>query len=126
MRFLKKKLLKVQSNHTNDLQDDNKAFLEENTEEPEKIDNEDALDPIQKPIQKTRVPGWLPRRITTSYQKTHVNSATKNIVKNYSRAICNFVLSNLSKPYLEEIIQKEYPHLSVSKFNAYVNKKKDK
>ncbi len=47
---------------------------------------------------------------------------TKNIVKNYGKAICNFAASKLAMPYLEPFIVKE--RLNFEKFSEYILDKK--
>ncbi len=44
--------------------------------------------------------------------------ATKNVVKNYGRAISSFALSNLALPYLDTILQRE--NLSLEQFTRYL------
>jgi len=44
--------------------------------------------------------------------------ATKNIVKNYGRAISAFALSNLAVPYLNNIVEKE--RISLQQFTEYI------
>jgi len=44
--------------------------------------------------------------------------ATKNIVKNYGRAISSFALSNLALPYLDVILERE--GLSIHRFTQYI------
>jgi len=51
--------------------------------------------------------------------------ATKNIVKNYGRAICIFIGSSVSHPYLEEMIQKEHQHVILENFIAYIDERKE-
>ena len=47
---------------------------------------------------------------------------TKNIVKNFGKAICNFAVSKIALPYLENIIQEE--GVKLESFIAYVNQSK--
>lgn len=47
---------------------------------------------------------------------------TKNIVKNFGRAICSFANSTLATPYLQPLLQKH--NISLSIFSAYVLKMK--
>ena len=50
---------------------------------------------------------------------------TKNIVKNYGKAICNFAISPTSKEYLNDILKKDRMKISVEDFLAHLNQKKD-
>jgi hypothetical protein len=50
--------------------------------------------------------------------------STKNIVKNYARAICNFVVSQLAFPYLEDLVVKESENVTVQEFIEFVEERK--
>ncbi len=65
---------------------------------------------------RERIPGC-------SFTPEHAR-ATKNIVKNYGRAICSFAVSNISAPYLGEILEKE--GVLFQSFADYVNEIKEK
>jgi len=49
--------------------------------------------------------------------------ATKNIVKNYGKAICTFAVSNAAIHYLISILEKE--QLGLEDFTNYINQTKD-
>lgn len=50
--------------------------------------------------------------------------STKNIVKNYARAICNFVVSELALTYLEDLVKKESEKVTVQEFIGFVEERK--
>jgi len=47
-------------------------------------------------------------------------------VKNYGRAICNFIISKTALPYLEDIYKKCKYEGSLDNFVKYVNDRKEK
>jgi hypothetical protein len=51
--------------------------------------------------------------------------STKNIVKNYGRAITSFALSSLGFPYLEEILRRDFPGIDLAKFTSYISERRD-
>jgi len=69
------------------------------------------------PVIKKRV------RVPGSSSASQASLATKNIVKNYGKAICTFAVSHLALPYLHEIVGKH--GLSVAEFVGYINTIKD-
>jgi len=50
--------------------------------------------------------------------------STKNIAKNFGKAICNFSLSSVAAPYLEKILAKE--KITVEYFKNFINYAKQK
>ena len=62
-------------------------------------------------------------RVPGSTSTSQASLATKNIVKNYGKAICTFVTSSLANPYLYEIVGKY--GLSPADFIGYINSIKD-
>lgn len=52
--------------------------------------------------------------------------STKNIVKNYGRAICNFSVSPVAEMYLKDIIDKNAEEASIAEFVAYINENKER
>jgi len=77
--------------------------------EIEPIDPIDPIKSVQKPKRKAD-PG--------SFYTSEASRATKNIVKNFGRAICSFAISHLALTYLEKILQKE--GLLLSQFIRYM------
>jgi hypothetical protein len=71
--------------------------------------------------------------LKTSYSSTthkpssiHDVKSTKNIVKNYGRAICNFILSPLFIPYFNDIIKRDCEtSLTLEEFREYINERKE-
>jgi hypothetical protein len=54
----------------------------------------------------------------------HDVKSTKNIIKNYGRAICNFILDPISLPYLEDIIRLDKEEVKLEDFIAYIAERK--
>jgi len=74
---------------------------------------------LQKPEPKhQKIP--LKRPSSRSCCVSEASRATKNLVKNYARAICSFAISHLAIPYLEVILEKET--ISLAQFTKYVKK----
>jgi len=102
MRFLKKKIALALSFYQGRAQEkQTSAKISRQTEMKEQ-------DPW---IENNQSPPKL-RSVSESYR------ATKNIVKNYGRAIIAFASSNLALPYLEKILEKE--DLSMQQFVRYI------
>lgn len=84
--------------------------------ELEKINQEGDESTQSKSLQKKRrkIPGVIitPEKIR----------CTKNIVKNYGKAIANFVFSDISKCYLQPFLEEE--KLSTQDFIAFIKKAK--
>jgi len=97
MRFLKNKIaLATASNN-------------KKTQEPQPIIPQEPL-PSPPQAKGTKLDG--------SYSTSEASRATKNIVKNYGRAICAFALSKMALPYLKKILEKE--GVSLRQFTNYV------
>jgi len=58
------------------------------------------------------------QRIPGFNYTSEASRATKNIVKNYGRAICSFAISPMALPYLSDILEKE--DVSLSQFINYI------
>jgi hypothetical protein len=52
--------------------------------------------------------------------------STKNIVKNYGRAICNFAVSGVAEEYLIDIITNGREAVTLDEFTSYINENKEK
>jgi len=59
-----------------------------------------------------------------SYVTSERDRATKNIVKNYGKAICSFACSEVGKPYLESVLEKHNIQQQ-KEFLAYISKVKE-
>lgn len=65
------------------------------------------------------------RDISTSLQsKTKSGAVCKNVMKNYSRALVNFAISELAVPYLEKSLQ--YHQLDLHTFQSILASQKEK
>jgi len=61
--------------------------------------------------------------LNSETQEAVSNSNTKNIVKNYGKAMCSFAASNLSLPYLQLIAKSE--NIKLDRFKEYFRCKKE-
>jgi hypothetical protein len=58
--------------------------------------------------------------------RTHANADSKNIIKNYGKALCTFASSKLALPYIENVIeQKGYKGIHIRKFMEHMKHKKE-
>jgi hypothetical protein len=51
--------------------------------------------------------------------------STKNIVKNYGRAICNFILSPVAIPYIEDFVKRHNFKVCPKAFKVYISERKE-
>jgi len=122
MRFLKKKVGNAQSakpaNTDSKIQRLKRVPVEE--EEPSK-----TLKNVKKPIYKFEsVQPKKRAKAPVGETLTPVKSlCTKNIVKNYGKAICNFCFLDAAKTYLEDLVKRE--GVNMEEFLNYLNSKKD-
>ncbi len=72
--------------------------------------NEKIVELSTQPKKRKRIPGCP---VTTPTDR-----ATKNIVKNYGKAICSFASSKVGEPYLQQITHKY--NVSISEFVNFV------
>jgi len=80
---------------------------------------EEAAEP---PQEKPKQPRVLKSKHASS-AKYRESLRVKNVLKNYGRAICNFILSDLSHPYLDQYIDRStFPMID---FTNYVRDKRD-
>jgi len=81
------------------------------TETHSPTDVQEFILPIRKPRQKPAIP----------------EGNSKNIVKNYGKALCAFSSSNIAVPYLESIIEKNgFPsNVKVTGFMSFIKAKKE-
>jgi len=63
-----------------------------------------------------------PQSLTSSGTKVGVSLRLKNVSKNYGRAICNFILSDISKPYLDEAAREQ--RFDIANFCNYIQEKR--
>jgi len=117
MRFLKNKVLK--------------SIIQTFEEDPEDIEQSVSRELPGRAVLRTK------KKITKSVENDKKKRqrvpgkaatpekarSTKNIVKNYGKAICGFAASNLALPYLEPLIGEQ--NVKYSDFVQYANKKKD-
>jgi len=64
------------------------------------------------------------KKILGLYYTSEASRATKNIVKNYGRAICSFAVSHIAFPYLNQILKEN--DITLDEFIRYVKEIKDK
>jgi len=64
-----------------------------------------------------------PKDEVTSAQKHNKILRSKNVFKNYTRAICNFIISDISNHYLLQLIE-EFD-FDIEEFKAYIREKKE-
>lgn len=58
--------------------------------------------------------------------RTSANAESKNIIKNYGKAMCSFASSKMATPYIENIIAKlGYKKINIPKFMEHMNRKKE-
>jgi hypothetical protein len=121
MRFLKKKiaLRKADPEDQVDLRklsDDFQVKEEDNSEDSFIRKIEDNL-----PVTESALPLRGPR-------KTHTppTADSKNIVKNYGKALCSFASSKLALPYIESLVSKKgYEAVNIKKFMEDIKQKKE-
>jgi len=102
MRFLKTKIAQAQAFRKRVQREARAAVV-----------NLEASNPMKKPqspAKRQRVPGFS--------LTSEASRATKNISKNYGRAICSFALSPLALPYLGKILEEE--GVSLEDFINYI------
>lgn len=74
-----------------------------------------AIQKVKKDVDKSEV--------VRSYGTIHYSAkSTKNVVKNYSRAICNFCCNQLATPYLEDYFSKRQEKMiDLREFRRFVS-----
>jgi len=119
MRFLKKKI-QLKQEYLTEKETLNSIKIKIEPSLAETADSEftespgvqEFILPIRKPRQKPTAP----------------DGNSKNIVKNYGKALCAFACSNIAVPYVENIISKENDknaNVSVAGFVAFIKAKKE-
>jgi len=63
------------------------------------------------------------KRFTNNFRASEKARSTKNLIKNYARAICTFAHSNIAEPYLLPLVEKE--KISLERFCDYMYVKKE-
>lgn len=63
-----------------------------------------------------------PKKQLSSETKAGLSLRLKNVSKNYGRAICNFILTDISKPYLEDA--KRRLDFELAEFYNYIKEKR--
>jgi len=118
MRFLKKKIAFAAALHTKKLEKQEQAVL---ILPPQ---YEDASTKPSSPISSPESKGEKKRKRIPGFSSTPAASReTKNIVKNYGKAICTFAVSYPALPYLAVILEEQ--HLPLEQFVKYINQIKD-
>jgi len=90
----------------------------------------DSLPPIKEETQPKPSKGDGRRnkrrpREPGSYVTSERDRSTKNIVKNYGKAICSFACSDIGKPYLQSVLEKNKIQQKQKEFIAYICKVKE-
>lgn len=114
MRFLKKK---IQASRTISYR--NKKTLINESEEEFSEDSIDSVESIPSKVKKARTVS-RGRKKRVSHQE---ELATKNMIKNYGRAISNFAASDLSVPYIEE--DAKMMNINITSFKQYAYSLRD-
>jgi len=78
-----------------------------------------------KPIAKQDSPSNQRNRANGEFVTPYSVRCTKNIVKNYGRAMCTFATSSMAKPYVEDIIKKHNFDLKLEEFYQFVEANKE-
>jgi len=118
MRILKEKILKA---HIAAKEAElSKAPKEENeVAEPEPF--------IPRRSERTTINKSHKLKATSEYKLSPFNiKSTKNIIKNYGRAICNFVALPVARDYLDNIIKKQNEDVSIEEFIEFAQENKGK
>lgn len=76
-----------------------------------------------KPVEETDLQPKKRKRVRGAPVSTARDRATKNIVKNYGKAICSFACSSMAKPYLGPILKKH--QVEADNFLEFASKAKD-
>jgi hypothetical protein len=117
MRYLKRKIQRAQTARIlSPLTLGSASSSQESDHMPE------ILPKVQKRIKKSEPPSTF-KSLSLSKASYNVKS-TKNIVKNYGRAITNFILSPLARIYLEEYIKKDFKKVDQTKFLQYISERR--
>ena len=111
MRFLKKKIALVEANKAK-LQQQHPSNIENSQQES----NNSSLFVNQKATKQCS-------RVRTEQPSQDVKS-TKNISKNFDKAICKFALSSIALPYLQPIVERE--EIELKNFVHFINRVKEK
>jgi len=79
---------------------------------------------LQESVESKNIVGKKKRERIPGFSFTsEASRATKNIVKNYGKAICTFAVSNAALPYLAQILEEQ--NLTLKDFTEYMNQMKD-
>lgn len=122
MRFLKHKVF----NQAQQKPTKGESPQRDTARSPEVAAPRDSLPAVApKSISKHDSPKNQRSRVTGQFVTPYSVRCTKNIVKNYGRAICTFASSTTGKPYLEEILKRNNFNVSIEEFNQFVEANKE-
>ncbi len=79
----------------------------------------------KKPIHKDPSFKYAERAYYSDINNAFTISSTKNIVKNYARAICNFICSPVAMAYIRKVLIELGSDGMENEFISYVQKNKD-
>jgi hypothetical protein len=128
MRILKSKIMKSKSLRAKLGDQPDLTLVETKKEEPIPVINEEiqaASIPVPTKKMKKRGHRRQNERCPGGLCDAHDIKSTKNIVKNYGRAICNFIISAVSRPYLNDIVSEDHQNVLVESFVKYINERKE-
>jgi len=121
MRFLKTKVFKSEKGIREIPEPIQTRFSARKT-----LDSTSDVQPpkIEKNIQKS---SERPSHNPKSGRATNMHDvkSTKNIVKNYGRAICNFILTPLFLPYFNDIVERDKENVTLEEFQQYISERKE-
>jgi len=109
MRFLKRKVVLLPLSD----EENNETINDIQTDKP-------ATKQSIQPFKETKIQ----KEVATLYEPKKTFTSSKNIVKNYGRALTNFALSKTAIPYLTPILQREV--IELKEFREFISSRKDK
>jgi len=122
MRYLKKKVQLRQESSSNNEQNKDKldALLVKTEPDTESIDTA-SLSRNSSTVKEYALPLRKSRQTVTSSDED-----SKNIIKNYGKALCSFAASKMAVPYLKAIIIKKNFHtIQAEQFISFIREQKD-
>jgi len=99
------------------------AYQSKKSQDSEKSEEYKPADSQIKSVKTENSKSKRRQRIPGSFVTSERDRSTKNIVKNYGKAICSFGCSDIAKPYLEPILEKE--KVQQKQFQEFISKVKE-
>jgi len=124
MRFLKNKINLAKFAADHDFLSTQDASIQVKCEEPSISPNKSLqsqeINSLPSQFHELPLSTRKPRKNPTS-----PHASSKNIIKNYGKALCSFAASDLALPYIERIIEKRnFQFIKAKKFMEYINERK--